>query len=356
VGSSALRRRGRVGWLAAAALAATALASGAGAQGVDPGAKVPVGDAASEYWDLVALLDEGFAVTARFAITNEGPGEHNALAFGHVHRPGLPPAPFQNGRRRGQWRLSPDRRRIEIGSSVLALPDGARHFEVDNDKRGIKVFLDWQPDASVRSAPVGPQGYRIDVLQLASPVRASVWVVGMKAPREIAGTLALTHTRVPVQEGELLLRRIDVASRDPGSGTYLLDLLAPDGARSSWLSTSAPGAARVERSGFAIRVEGERQGASPDHPSPSRLALKGSDLDGSVSLGEPFLEVDPLAALPGFLRMVYSLRGRPHRSWTPARFDLSLVPGPALPAIRIQGDAVAALTFLDTLPQSQRAP
>jgi len=350
-----LRRAHRILRLAAA-LAATLLATGAAAQSVDPGAKVPAGDSASEYWDLVARLDEGFVVTARFAITNEGPGEHNAVAFGHVLRPGLPPVAFQNGRRQGHWRLSPDRRRIEIGSSVLALSDGARHFEVDNDKRQIKVFLDWQQDASARSAPVGPQGYQIDVLQLASPVRASVWIVGMKAPKEVAGTLTLTHTRSPVLEGEQVLRRIDVASRETGGGTYLLDLLAPDGTRFSWLSVSTPGAERLERSGFAVSTEGEVQGASPGHWSPSRLVLKGPDLQGSVSLGEPFLEVDPLAALPGFLRMVYSLRGRPHRSWIPADFDLSLVPGPTLPAIRVAGDAVAALTFLDTLPQSQRAP
>ncbi len=227
---------------------------------------------------------------------------------------------------------------------------------MDNDKRGVKVFLDWPQDASVRTAPVGPQGYRIDVLQLASPVQASIWVAGMAAPQRLGGALTLTHTRVPAQEGELVLRRIDAASLEPRSGTYLLDLLAPDGARFSWLSVSTPGAARFERSGFAVRGEGETRGASPDHPSPSRISLKGQDFQGDVSLGEPFLEVDPLAALPGFLRMVYSLRGRPHRSWTLAHFELSLVPGPDLPAIRVAGDAVAALTFLDTLPQSQRVP
>ena len=75
-----------------------------------------------------------------------------------------------------------------------------------------------------------------------------------------------------------------------------------------------------------------------------------------MSLGEPILEVDPLAALPGFLRMVYSLRGRPHRSWTPASFDLSLAPGPALPTIRVAGDAIATLSFLDTLPPTQQVP
>jgi hypothetical protein len=51
--------------------------------------------------------------------------------------------------------------------------------------------------------------------------------------------------------------------------------------------------------------------------------------------------------------MVYSLRGRPHRSWTEAGFELSWVPGPEHPAIRVAGDAIASLTFLDALPPSE---
>ena len=348
-----MRRRSALGLLALAC-AASGLAGGAAAQGVDPGAKVPSGESASEYWDLVATLDAGVRVVARFAITNEGPGEHSALAFGHVLRPDAEPVAFQNGRKRGAWRLSSDRRRIEIGSSLLALPEGARHFEVDNDKRGVKLFLDWQQDAAVLTAPVGPPGYQIDVLQLATPVQASIQVTGWPTPRKLGGTLALTHTRVPVHEGELILQRIDVASREPRSGTYLLDLLAADGARFTWLSVATSQTGRFERSNFSARREGETRGASAEHPSPSRMVLDGKDFQGRVSLGEPFLEVDPLAALPTLVRMVYSLRGRPHRSWTPAHFDLSVIPGPALPAVRIEGDAVASLTYLDVLPQSQR--
>lgn len=346
-------------WLGIA-LAATALAAGADGPptpaAIDPAAQLPAGGSASEYWDLVAQLDDGFRVAARFTITNEGPGERSAAAFGHVLRPGGAPVAFQNGRREGRWKLSPDRRRIEIGSSLLDLGDAARHFEVDNDKRGVKLFLDWQADASARSVPKAalPGGYRVDLLQLASPVRASIQVAGMPVARRLEGTLALTHTWMPVPEGELILHRIDVTSLEAGDGTYLLDLRAPAGARFAWLSQTRKETPARAWSGLEVRMENAVNASA--YPIPQRLVLSAPGLHGAVSFGETLLEVDPLDALPAFLRMVYSLRGRPHRSWTHAQIELSLVPGPELPAIRVTGDAIAALTFLDALPQSPTLP
>lgn len=342
--------------LLAAALASAAWAAGAAHAGesVDPAAKLPLGDSASEYWDLVAILEDGVRVTARFTIANEGPGGPSAAASGHVLRPGAAPVPFQNGRRSGDWRLTEDRRRVEIGSSLLVLEESERHFEVDNDKRGIKVFLDWRADETARVAKTGPGGYRIDVIQLASPVQASLWVSGMAAPLRAAGTLALAHTWMPEAESTMVLRRIDVASVEAGSGMYLLDILAPDAVRYSWLSVSGHGPGRVERHDLVIRSE---PGPGGDYPVPKRLSVSAPGLEGHVSLGEPsILQVDPLSALPAFLRMLYSLRGRPHRSWTSAHFDLSLASAPDLPAIRVAGDAIAAVTFLDTLPPSEMLP
>jgi hypothetical protein len=346
----------------ALALLGLALARGAAGDGqpspqpIDPGARLPAGASASEYWDLVAVLADGFRLVARFTISNEGPGDRSAAAFGHLLRPGAKPAAFQNGRREGRWRLSSDRRRIEIGSSLLDLSEGARHFEIDNDKRGVKLFLDWRADASARRVPAGvlPGGYAIDVLQLGSPVRASVRVPGMDAARELRGTLSLTHTWMPVAEGQLVLRRIDVASVEAGPGFYLIDLRTPAGNRSAWLS--AAGSKVLAESGYEIATRTESSMKSSSYPIPSRLLLSAPQLRGGVTLGPAWLEVDPLAALPAPVRMVYSLRGRPHRSWTDAAFELSSVPSPEPPAARLGGDAIASLTFLDVFPPSQIDP
>jgi hypothetical protein len=311
---------------------------------------------ASEYWDLVASLEGGVWVTARFAIHDEAAGAASAAAFGHVLRPDAPPVSFQNGRREGRWRLSPDGRRIEIGSSLLALADADRHFEVDNDKRGVKVFLDWKADASAHKVPASalPDSYAVDLLQLASPVRASIQVGGMAAPLRVSGTLTLTHTSMPVAEEERVLRRIDVASTDPGSGTYLLDLLGPAGERFSWLFVRAEGAPSLTRSGLDPRFES--RGGDGSYPIALGLAVDRDGVRVQIALKPARLEVDPLVALPAPLRMVYSLRRRPHRSWAESSYELSWVPGPEHPAVRVAGDAIATFSFLDPLPPSQIRP
>jgi hypothetical protein len=311
--------------------------------------------AASEVWELTALLDGGFRVTARFQITNEGPGERNALAFGHVLRPGVAPAPFQNARREGAWRLSPDGRRIEIGSSLLVLSDGARHFEVDNDKRRVKVFLDWKQDAETRAVPGLRAGYGIDVLQLATPVRGRIQVAEMSAPRAVEGTLTLTRTKMDLAESALVLRRLEVIGAERGRGLYFLDLLDPDGATVSWLWATGPGAQAPPPGDLVVASGGPATGL-PGYAVPRRWTLRAPGIEGHLTLGGSILEVDPLAALPSFLRMVYSLRGRPHRSWTDARFDLSLASGAEQAASRWAGDAVAILTFLDRLPPAPQHP
>lgn len=339
----------------AVALAALTLSRVAGAEGppvpapVDPSSRLPAGGSASEYWDLVARLGQGVLVTVRFSITNEGPGERSAAAFGHVLRPGSVPIVFQNGRRQGAWELSPDGRRIEIGSSLLDLQGQARHFEVDNDKRGVKVFLDWRADASAQVLPETalPAGYAINLLQLATPVRASIQVAGMTAPQLLEGTVSLTHTWMASAENERVLRRIDVMSTDPGSGMYLVDITGPAGSF-SWLSAEGPGApAQVDsrwRSSF------ESASLVSSYRIPSELELDTSKVQGRVKFGPALLDVDPLALLPTFLRVVYSLRGRPHRSWAEAAFQLTWVPGPEHSPVRIAGDAIASLSFLDVLP------
>ena len=339
--------------LIALALALCALAAGARADTLEAGLRLPDGDSAWEAYELVAVLDHGFRVTARFMVTNEGPGRHSAVNFGHVVRPGAAPVPFQNGRREGKWRLAPDGRRIEIGSSVLVLGGGVRHFEVDNDKRGIKVFLDWEPSSSARSAPELVPGYRIDLLELATPVRASIQVGDMTAPRVLKGTLALARSRAPVSEVDLVQRRSDVVGVEPGSPFYLVALTPPKGVLpEAWLSlgTGPDASSRAD-----VRSEGAPVGPE-GYALPKEWRLSGPDWSGSLTLGDSMLEVDPLGALPTFLRMVYSLRGRPHRSWIDAHFELSLATGPGQPARRLSGTAIAVLTFLDRLPPTPAHP
>jgi len=154
----------KASWLTLALLISAAQSAYAGgpSPSVDPGARLPEGDAAREYWDLVAQLDSGHRFYARFLITNRGPGDRSAVAMGDLVDPDGRAIPFQNGRREGRWTLGEDARSLRIGSSRLDLSGPAARVEIDNDKRGFEVVLDFEPDTSSTSifdAEGGPPAY-----------------------------------------------------------------------------------------------------------------------------------------------------------------------------------------------------
>lgn len=318
---------------------------------VDPGARLPEGSAAAEHWDLVASFDSGERLVVRFLITNEGPGEHTAAAFGHLLRPGMDPVEFHNGRRAGRWQLSDDRRRIHIGSSLLDLGDDARHFEVDKDKRRIWIQLDFPADGTARAA-TAPGGYGIELLNLATPASGRFRLGDMPTPQPLRGRVVLTHTHFARPERELLARRIDVATFAAQAPLYLCDLLAPDGGSWRWLVVG--GRSPVSRQGppdLSLALQGDGGGR---YPVPSGIDLRGEGLEGHVSLGGKLLEADPLAALPTLLRMVYSFGPRPRHLWLRAGADVALKSPVRAAVLHSTGEGIASLSFPDALPQSER--
>ena len=70
---------------------------------LDPSARLLRDDDASEAWTLFLELDSGHRITQRFLLTNVGPGEHSAVAVGHLVEPGRAPYRYENGRRRKRW-------------------------------------------------------------------------------------------------------------------------------------------------------------------------------------------------------------------------------------------------------------
>jgi len=88
---------------------------------LDPSARMLEGSDASEAWTLYVELDSGHRIAQRFLISNAGPGDHNAVAVGHLSEPGRPPYRYQNGRRRARWKLSDDQLFLDIAASHLDL-------------------------------------------------------------------------------------------------------------------------------------------------------------------------------------------------------------------------------------------
>lgn len=345
--------RRRWTWIGVATtLTLAAVAAGAnGPSGLpEPGARLPGGSAASEYWDLAAHFTSGHRLVARFLITNEGPGKRNGVAIGHVITPDGAAVEFRNGRLEDRWTLSEEGRRIDIGSSLLDLSTSTRKLQITKKRKGVRLLLDWAADASAAHLPrPEASAYQLDLLNLGTPVAGSLWVRGMDAEIAVEGRIALTHTWIEGKEAKLAARRIDVVTLDGDRSFFLTDLTSPDGGRWQCVALAErPGGVAVSHT----RAPAALGAASSvgDYPIPSSIpvALPGSA--GSVTLGGPILQLDPLDALPLAVRMVYSFRARPQRIWVDARVELAPERAVAGDAPPLGGAGIAAVTFLDSLP------
>jgi hypothetical protein len=332
------------------ALAAAPATANGPLAALEPGARLPSGSAASEYWDLAAHFASGHRVYARFLITNEGPGERNGVAIGHVITPGGVAVEFRNGRLEDRWTLGSQGRRLEIGSSLLDLSSSTRQLQITKKRKGVRLLLDWATDASGIRMP-RPEGsaYHVDMLNLGTPIAGSLWARGMEAPIAVEGRVALFHTWIEKNENKVALRRIDVVTLEGDTTYFLSDLTSPDGERWQSAAIAGPGGSIAVTHTDAPAPLGEPT-SRDDYPIPARIPVALPVLSGSITLGEPFLRLDPLDALPLAVRMVYSFRARPHRIWVDARVDLAPKRAAEGAAIAFEGAGVAALTFLDSLP------
>jgi hypothetical protein len=235
---------------------------------------------------------------------------------------------------------------------VLVLGETERHFEVDNDKRGIKVFLDFPADVPPREAPTAAGGYQLTLLNLATPATGSLWLEGMVAPEPLAGHVLLRHAWFPLAEHELIRSRLDVAVLDPAAPLFLSEIQPREGGPWRWLVAGeetwqgGPGTS----GGLDLQVR-ERRGG--DYPVPTRINLRGKGLEGRVTLGRTLLEVDPLDALPTLLRMVYSFGGRPRHQWLEADAEVALKSPAGDAVLRWQGDGIAKLVHLESTPRDR---
>jgi hypothetical protein len=340
----------RIGAGLVLAWAAAPTAANGPSDALEPGARLPSGSYASEYWDIAAHFVSGHRVYARFLITNQGPGERNGVAIGHVITPGGDAVEFRNGRLEDRWTLSSDGRRLDIGSSLLDLTASTRKLHITKKRKGVRLLLDWVSSAGGTPMP-RPEGspYHLDLLDLGAPIAGSLWVRGMDAPIEVEGRITLTHTWIEKNENKVSVRRIDVMTLNGDTALFISDLTGPDGAR--WQSAAvAESSGRIAVTHTDAPVPLGQTTSGDDYPIPAQIPLALPALSGSITLGDAILRLDPLDALPLAVRMVYSFRARPHRVWVDARVDLTPKRAAEGAAPPLGGIGVAALTFLDSLP------
>lgn len=311
-------------------------------------ARYSAADSASEYWDFTARFDTEHRLFARFIITNEGPGKHSAVAVGHLIFPDGRVVRFKNGRKQGRWELSEDRLRIRIGSSILDQHGPTPKLEVDNDKRGVKIHLFYEPDGGP-PAPSHVPGIGFELLDSGAPVRGTVWVKDMDAPLRVSGTLAATHVWMDETESKLALRRIEFFALADDLSIYLSDVTAPEGARRRWLLVERNGEVLYSSERFELSFHAPMSG-DEDYPLPATLRFAGNGLDGEIRLGRVVLEHDPLEVLPQPFRFLLSLRSRPHRVWADSPFEVTLQAGPDRSPLQFRGSGITNVTFLNPVP------
>jgi hypothetical protein len=344
-------RRSRPVWRATLLLASLAagLAAAAPERG-DPRARLSRSDEALEYWDLVARFESGHRLFARVLVTNEGPGERTAVGVGHLIPPQGEVVQFRNGRLEGRWSVSDDGRSLRIGSTELHLAAPERRLEHDNNRRGIEIRVRLRADPSARHPRQdAPADYRVDLLDLAVPVEATVLVPGMTAPLELEGRGAFVHTWMERSEQDLVQRRIDFSSLDAGAQVHLWDLTTPGGERHHWLVVVRDGKVLVETSELHVDLESRPATPARGYPVPAALRLRGSGFSGRITLERQLLEHDPLGDLPQPFRFLLSFDMRPRRVWTDASYSLRLDAAPGRAALDLDGSGIASVTILNPL-------
>ena len=319
----------------ALALLAVALASLAARSQI-----LPDGDCAGVYWDLTATFASGDRVYARVLVTRAGPTDRNAAAMGYwIDRDGAR-TPFQNGRSEGDFELTTAGDRIRIGSTRLELGDRITVFEVDNDKRGVKLRLELAIPRSA-ATPIFPDDPQVDLLGLGHPTTAHVWRTGMAAARELTGFATLVRTRHRACESERSAQRVEVHRLPPGGASLLIHERLVDGTGRSWLGWRGErGALQTLRPETVALEDWRAEGEGP--PLPHRLRPIGGAVSGEVAVGAAQLSIDPLDALPRLVRMLYWFGARPRRIWADATSELAASSSGALP----RGAAIASFSFL----------
>jgi len=384
----------RVGWrlaclipcLVLGAFGCPALADASPARPLPSAAAAKLGDSdASQYWDLTAEFETGHRIFARFQITNQGPGENNGTAIGHVVSPTGEIVQFRNGRLESGWTLSDDHLDLDIGKCHLDMHPPRYRLRIN--KKAVRVRLDFFPNA-MQSIPrrVTGKRYRVDLLALGAPAKGSLRLNGGE---EIAlrGNASLTHTVATRAETEVALRRFELIAQRGPRPLYAVQFLDRNGGATTswaaWLDARCDPAFEPTSFSSPQSPQGESVGAKPEASSlgnciqvlgssseievaaqkrsqkdtywvPQQYSMStpadsppGQALTASVRVAERLLKYEALDDLPGAIRWIARLSTRPRRVWSVARFDVTLPPSLDSEPTSIQSQGVAIVSYLN---------
>ena len=298
-----------------------------------------------EYWDLTGQFRSGHRLFARFLITNEGPGSHTGAAVGHLVLPTGAITPIKWGRTRDDWTISPDGLRLKIGKAALDMSNPAMVFDVDTDKHGIKIHVEFtRPGAPIAIDP-DAGAYRVEVVTPV-PARGTVWLRGMDGPVAVDGTMALTHSWMERSEADIVRQRREVLGATEDVGFYLSDVAFVDGRRRSSLIVTRAGrvAHRTDDPPVAFTGAPTRPGDAR-YPVADTWESRTADVQFMARLQREWLRWNPLDIIPAPFRWVLALKAQPQRVWSDADVALTVAAQPDRPALAVRGTGVTVVTF-----------
>lgn len=325
---------------------------------LDPKARMQTGDHASEYWTLFVELDSGHRITQRFLITNAGPGDHSAVAVGHLSERGRPPYRYVNGRRQGAWSISPDRLFLDIAASHLDLHRPTGRLKITKDDIEIRLDFDFSEAVLSSRVPAAqlPSRYFVEVLAAGAVTQGTLKAPWMAAPLAVKGHTWLVHTWTPDDEAELLDRRVDVFGRTDGATFYALQirngdafagawqLLARPAARPQPRPATPPGKIKLDsRINFPARWKDGSVLLSGKpglgFPVPDRFTLTGERESGEIRLIREWLRFDPLDVIPQPFRWFIRRSSQPQEVWADTRIAVSIRRALESPSLPPSGEA-----------------
>jgi hypothetical protein len=292
---------------------------------LDPSARLLRGSEASEVWSLYIELESGHRITQQFLLSNVGPGDHNAVALGHLIEQGREPFQYSNGRRRPRWTLSEDGLFFDIAASHLDLHRPTGELRITKDDIEIRLFFDFAAADPAWRIPeqMLPGNHHIELLALAAATHGTIHAPWMSEPITTRGRTWLVHSWTPHSEGELLDRRIDFYGFEDGTAYYGLQLDRGDEFRRTWL-VSVPDSSRMIDSKINVTSRGMTGSASLSPSSASPHPLRGSGThatasnSGQIALGREWLRFDPLSILPRLFRWLVGSRSNRDQVWADA--------------------------------------
>lgn len=321
----------------------------------DPAARLSSDPEASEVWNLTAQFDGGYRLFTWFFITNEGPGEHTAAAIWYLVHPDGRVAEFRNGRLQGRWKLSPDRRRIDVASSSLDLRGPVCRVAIDSTSQRAKIDLRFSAGEPLRWSPTSlppPSALGTDTLQISTPVEGTIWDEALPGPLVVRGTAALTHAWMDESLPRIVQRRIEFFADQPELAFYMSDISTPSGEDRRWLALERRGTLGYQSTGFEMTLgPSVLPTADRNYPIPEQLLVRDGRIRLDIHPQRLLLRTNPLEAVPQPLRFIYSRKLEPQWVWMDALFHLQLTPGGGSTGapLSVEGRGILAVIFINPL-------